>query len=385
MKIIERYVFGSFLSSFALAFLVLSFVLTIGLLVQIIGYIMDGVPMSLVGEFCMVSLPETLQWSMPLALLVSAILVFSRMSADSEISAMRACGINLLTIMKWPVLFAFACTLLGFWVNNEIVPRGHEVRRTLKTKVSVRTGLGLLEPGRVIDDFPKVKLYFDRKEGNWLYDLVVLDYSNPELDRMVTADKALVTQNGTDVEFELYHMTVDPVDEKHRTMARANRFVYTMKDVIKESKYDKRPKDFRFFEMLLRIKTLEGRRGEKTKFSDVDLSTVKDARMRRYIEDLREEVPRELSVHKVELCKRFVFAMASLCFVLIGIPLGIRSQRKESTIGMAISLAVSLGYYVVVILMLSCEEIYAIRPEILIWAPVVVCFVLSTRLIRRHL
>ena len=385
MKIIERYVFGSFLSSFALAFLVLSFVLTIGLLVQIIGYIMDGVPMSLVGEFCMVSLPETLQWSMPLALLVSAILVFSRMSADSEISAMRACGINLLTIMKWPVFFAFACTLLGFWVNNEIVPRGHEIRRTLKTKVSVRTGLSLLEPGRVIDDFPKVKLYFDRKEGNWLYDLVVLDYSNPELDRIVTADKALVTQNGTDIDFELYHMTVDPVDEKHRTMARANRFVYTMKDVIKESKYDKRPKDFRFREMLGQIEALGRRRGEKTKFSDIDLSTVKDAQMRRYIEDLREEVPRELSVHKVELCKRFVFAMASFCFVLIGIPLGIRSQRKESTIGMAISLAVSLGYYVIVILMLSCEEIYAIRPEILIWIPVAICLVLSARLIRRHL
>ena len=385
MKIIERYVFGAFLSSFVLAFLVLSFVLTIGLLVQIIGYIMDGVPMSLVGEFCMVSLPETLQWSMPLALLVSAILVFSRMSADSEISAMRACGINLLAVMKWPVLFGLACTLLGFWVNNEIVPRGHEIRRTLKTKVSVRTGLSVLEPGRVIDDFPNVKLYFDRKEGNWLYDLVVLDYSNPALDRMITADKALVTQSGTDVNFELYHMTVDPVDEKHRTMARANRFVYTMKDVIKESKYEKRPKDFRFFEMLGQIKALKGRKGEKTKFSEIDLRTVKDERMRRYIENLRDEVPRELSVHKVELNKRFVFAMASLCFVLIGIPLGIRSQRKESTIGMAISLAVSLGYYVVVILMLSCEEIYVIRPEIMIWVPVAVCFVMGTWLTRKHL
>ena len=368
-----------------LAFLVLSFVLTIGLLVQIIAFIMDGVPMALVGEFCMVSLPETLQWSMPLALLVSAILVFSRMSADSEISAMRACGINLLTVMKWPVLFALVCTLLGFWVNNEIVPRGHEIRRTLKTKVSVRTGLSLLEPGRVIDDFPKVKLYFDRKEGNWLYDLVVLDYSNPAFDRMITADKALVTQNGTDIDFELYHMTVDPVDEKHRTMARANRFVYTMKDVIKESKYEKRPKDFRFLEMLGQIRTLRSGGGRGAKFAHVDLSTVKDPKMRRYIEDMREEGPRELSVHKVELNKRFVFAMASLCFVLVGIPLGIRSQRKESTIGMAISLAVSLGYYVVVILMLSCEEMYAIRPEILIWLPVAVCFVLAARLIRRHL
>ena len=385
MKIIERYVFGAFLSSFVLAFLVLSFVLTIGLLVQIIGYIMDGVPMSLVGEFCMVSLPETLQWSMPLALLVSSILVFSRMSADSEISAMRACGINLLTVMKWPLVFGLACTLLGFWVNNEIVPRGHEIRRTLKTKVSVRTGLSLLEPGRIIEDFPKVKLYFDHKEGNWLHDLVVLDYSNPKFDRVITANKALVTQRGADIDFELYQMTVDPVDEKHRTMARANRFVYTMKDVIKESTYEKRPKDFRFLEMLRQIRALESGKGKEAKFAHVDLWTVKDERMRRYIEGLRDEAPRELSVHKVELNKRFVFAMASLCFVLIGIPLGIRSQRKESSIGMAISLAVSLGYYVVVILMLSCEEAYAIHPEFLIWIPVAVCFALAARLIRRHL
>ena len=385
MKIIERYVFGSFLSSFVLAFLVLSFVLTIGLLVQIIGYIMDGVPMSLVGEFCLVSLPETLQWSMPLALLVSSILVFSRMSADSEISAMRACGINILSVMKWPVLFACLCTLLGFFVNNEIVPRGHEIRRTLKTKVSVQTGLSVLEPGHVIDDFPKVKLYFGRKEGNWLYDLVVLDYSNPDLDRMITADKALVTQVGSDINFELYHMTVDPVDEKRRTMARANRFVYTLKDVIRNSTYEKRAKDFRFREMLGMIGRLESEAKIPSKASKVDLGKIKDEKMRRYLRDQIDSVPRELSAHRVELNKRFVFAMASLCFVLIGIPLGIRSQRKESTVGMAISLAVSLGYYVVVILMLSCEEMYSIRPDWLIWLPAAVCFLLGAWLVRKHM
>ena len=75
----------------------------------------------------------------------------------------------------------------------------------------------------------------------------------------------------------------------------------------------------------------------------------------------------------------------SVCFVMIGIPLGIRSQRRESTIGMAISLAVSLGYYVVVILMLSCEEAYWAHPEILIWLPVAACLLFSVRLMRRHL
>jgi len=167
-------------------------------------------------------------------------------------------------------------------------------------------------------------------------------------------------------------MTVDPVDEKHRTIARANRFVYTLKDVIKNSRYTKRVKDFRTVEMLAKIKELKATIAHGEKLFGKDDPRVDIAR-------------KELSSHRVEFSKRFVFAMASICFVLIGIPLGIRSQRKESSIGMAISLAVSLGYYVVVILMLSCEEMYLIFPHVLIWLPVLVCFVLATMFTRKHL
>ena len=371
MKIIERYVFGSFLSSFLLAFLVLSFVLTIGLLVQIVGYILDGVPMSLVGEFCLVSLPETLQWSMPLALLVSSVLVFSRLSADSEISAMRSCGIDLFSVMKWPALFALGCTLVGVFVNNEIVPRGHEVRRGLKAKVSVGTGLELLEPGRVIDDFPKVKIYFGSKEGNWLHDLVVIDYSNPKVDRMITAAKALVTQQGKDVALDLYQMTVDPVDENHPTMARANRFRYFVKDAIKEAKYSKKTKDLRMFELL---KSIDGMK-----------NMVKRARVDADGKQIIKGLKRDISRAKVEFSKRIVFALASLCFVLVGIPLGIKAQRKESSIGMAISLCIALGYYMVVILMLSMHKNYAVHPHLLIFLPVVFCAAAAVYFVRKHL
>ena len=356
MKTIERYVFGSFLSSFLLAFLVLSFVLTIALMVQIVGYIMDGVPMSLVGEFCAVSLPETLQWSMPLALLVSSILILS--------------------VMKYPVLFAVLCTLLGFWVNNEVVPRGHEVRRNLKVRVSVETGLSMLEPGRMIDDFPNLKVYFSRREGGWLHDLVVMDRSDPKVDRMVTAEKALVTQRGSDIDLELHNMTIDPVDAEHGTVARANRFNYTIKDAIRRKTYFRRTKDFRFRELLGEIRAGEAAVAHAPDAADGD---------RQAAESMRAFKLRELCSRKVELNKRLVFSMASLCFVLIGIPLGIRSQRRESTVGMAISLAVSLGYYVVIILMLSCDEMYAARPWLLIWLPVAACLMLAGWLVRRHL
>ena len=371
MKTIERYVLGSFLSSFLLAFLVLSFVLTVALMVQIVGYILDGVSPALIGQFALVSFPETMQWTMPLALLVASVLVFSRMSADSEIAAMRACGVNLLSIMKWPVVLSLLCVALGFYINNEIVPRGHEVRRSLKTKVSVDTGIDVLEPGRVIDDFPKVKLYFGAKEGNWLYDIVVMDYSQ-KVDRLITASKALVTSEGTDISLDLYQMTIDPIDEDHPTMARANRFPYVVTNAIREVKYSKKDKDLRFNEMLAKM-SLQKTLVAAAKGSSKTKGTEKNLRKR------------DFSKTKTEFSKRLVFAMASICFVLVGVPLGIKAQRKESSIGMAISLAISLGYYLIMILMLALQKNFAIHPEILIWLPVALCFALAAYLIPKNL
>lgn len=396
MKTIERYVFGAFLTSFFLAFLVLSFVLTVGLMVQIVGYMLQGIPVDLVARFAFVSFPETMQWTIPIALLVSSILVFSRMSADSEVAAMRACGVNLLTVTRWPLLFAVVCTALGVFVNNEIVPRGHQVRRDLTRRISVGAGLELLEPGRVIDDFPKVKIYFEEKEGNWLKDLIVLDFSNPKVDRMVTAAKALVTSEGRDVVLDLHGMTVDPLDERNPGMARAARFQYRVKDALKDRTYKRKVKDFRFLEMMDKI------REAKSDVKNPEVAAARKAKERLEKDDGRDRTEKKDSVAKelklgkkvfkrrlselrTEFQKRMVFAFASICFVLVGIPLGIRAQRKESSIGMAIALVVALGYYLVVILMTSMDKSYAVRPDLLIWLPVVLCAALAGYLIPKNL
>lgn len=393
MKTIEKYVFKSFLSSFILAFLVLSFVLTIGLMVQIVGYILDGISMSLVGEFAAVAFPETIQWTVPWAILVSSVLVFSRLSVDSEIAAMRACGVNLLSVMKWPILFGLVCSLLGAWVNNEVVPRGHEVRRSLKSKVSVGTGIDLLEPGVMIDDFPKVKLYFASKEGNTLRDLLVMDYSDPRVVRTIRAAKAVVDSAGRDVRFDLYNATADPIDADHPGMARALRYQHVLKDALADTSYRKKGKDMRFFELLDKIRRSEEDYGRAVAKLDQEWASVeadggldeeaKETR-RKQEKAIKRDFKRNRSKLKVELSKRFVFAAASLCFVLIGVPLGIQSQRRESWVGIAVSLAIMLGYYLVVMLMLNLQKSYAIHPEVLIWLPVFVCFGLAWRFISKN-
>ena len=94
---------------------------------------------------------------------------------------------------------------------------------------------------------------------------------------------------------------------------------------------------------------------------------------------------RYLSDIQTEFQKRWVFAFASVCFVLVGIPLGIRAQRKESSIGMAISLVVALSYYMIVILMSSLSKNFRVEPEILIWLPVVACLALAAFLVPKNL
>ncbi len=386
MKTLERYVFGAFLSSFFLAFLVLSFVLTVGLMVQIVRYMLQGIPVDLVGRFAFVSFPETLQWTIPLALLVSSVLVFSRLSADSEIAAMRACGVNLLAVMRAPLLFALFCTALGLFVNNEIVPRGHQVRRDLARRISVGAGLELLEPGRVIDDFPKVKIYFEAKEGNWLRDLIVLDFSNPRVDRMITASKALVTSEGRDVVLDLHGMTVDPLDEDNPGMARAARFQYRVKDALKDRAYKRREKDFRFFELLSEIrlakadvKNPQAAAERRAREGRAKGAAAKELRL------VKKSLKSHLSNARTEFQKRLVFAFASICFVLVGVPLGIRAQRRESSIGIAIAIVTALGYYLVVILMTSLEKNAAVRPDLLIWLPVALCAALAAYLVPKNL
>ena len=76
---------------------------------------------------------------------------------------------------------------------------------------------------------------------------------------------------------------------------------------------------------------------------------------------------------------------SSLIALLIGVPLGIQSQRRESTIGMAIALVTALCYYLVVILMMSLSKNYHVHPEILIWLPPLACGGLACYLIPKNL
>ena len=99
MKILNWYVTRSYIATFLMAIAILTFGMTGGHLMKIYEYLSKGIPLSSAMEFLLYNLPQMLTFTIPWASLVSIMLVFGRLSADNEITAMRACGVSILQIV----------------------------------------------------------------------------------------------------------------------------------------------------------------------------------------------------------------------------------------------------------------------------------------------
>ena len=255
MKILQRYVLGSFLSSFFLAFLVLTFVLSVGLLVKATQLVVHDVPMAMVARYLLIGVPESFSFTIPLAALVSSLLVFGRLSSDGEIGAMKACGVNLWQIMVYPILVGIVLSVFGVYINNEITPANHEMRREMQNDMGVDTGIRLLEPGRTIRDFGGmgVDIWFETIEEvngtNWLGNISIYDKTKNGTPRTTHADRACVIEKGEDMVLDMFNVRIDPFDENYPGAATAGRFSHVVEGVMKKRTYQRKIEDYRLREL----------------------------------------------------------------------------------------------------------------------------------------
>jgi lipopolysaccharide export LptBFGC system permease protein LptF len=86
---------------------------------------------------------------------------------------------------------------------------------------------------------------------------------------------------------------------------------------------------------------------------------------------------------RTEVSKRFSNAMAVFTFVLVGIPLAITAQRKETSVGIALSLVVAFSYFIIIVLTDNVKHKPDLHPEYLIWLPNLVYLTLGGTLFVR--
>jgi lipopolysaccharide export system permease protein len=155
VRILHSYILRLHLVPFVLGFGVVTFVLVMDVLFDYLDLVLNrGVAVGIVLQLFLLSLGYIVALSAPCAVLVAVLMTFGRLSQDHEITALKASGINLGSVLAGPLL---AATLLaGFltFFNNRILPETNHAFANLLIDIGRMRPTVKLQEGVFITDFP---------------------------------------------------------------------------------------------------------------------------------------------------------------------------------------------------------------------------------------
>jgi len=360
MQILRRYLLWELLGPCLLAFVIFTFVLVVGNLVKLADLLVNkGVPLTDVVRLFALLIPTLLSHTVPMALLTGTLLAFGRLSSDREITAMHASGVSLWALAV-PVAVVGLLVSAGLVViNDRVVPATHFATRKVLEAIGVRNPAAYIEPGTFVKEFKPYILFVYRMDGNHLSKVRIYEPMVGRPTRTVLAERGeLVPLPATrQVQFRLFHGTADEPDPQEPTKLYKLEFAsYAMTLTLGPGRDPdtlvKKPKDMTLAQLRRELDALAGQ--------GID------------------PAPLEAEIHR-----RLATAGSAAAFVLVGMPLGIRTRRAERSIGFAMSLALILGYYLLLLGGHSLVLQGAVPPIPALWLPNVVLTVVGLGLLRR--
>ena len=361
MKILSRYLAADFTVTFVLSLSIVTFILSIGYVFKIIAVVVQGVPWQPVVLIMLASIPTSLKVSVPMSALFSCLLLFGRLSADGEITAMRACGVKLRDATRTMLLVTGLLVAGSLYVNHFIEPRCHHVRRSTLNDLGALSAMALVEEGK-FHSFEGFTLYVGKRRGARLQDVRIYDLRDPEFRREIRAEAGTLIEpdSPSDLLLDLEDVRIDPFSRENPVPGHTGKLRMRLHNVRWHRKYRPDEEDMTFAEVFVQLLNL--------RMAFPDLS--------------EEDLDTERMALQYELSKRTSLALSPIALILVGMPLGIRSQRKESSVGIALGLAIVFLYYLLIILAESISSRPELHPDLIIWFPTALflgigCFMLS--------
>lgn len=362
MKIIQRYIGGQILKTFLISLCVFTFILFMGNVIRILDMLERGVAGGLLLKLFLSFLPYLLVFSIPMSVLTACLLVFGRLSADNEITAMRACGLSYAKIFRSGILLALVLTAVSWMVNASVAPRAHYAIRKLRDQVGAQSPAALLEPGVFIEYFKPYQFYIGQKDGSFFKDVIIYEKLSDDRMRFLKASRGeIISDEARKIVFKLYDGTMEePPKAGEATSVSATFKTYIVKMGLSEDDegVPKKMADYTFTELLRNIAKWEGRIGKASP-------------------TFQRDMRRRISITLTEASERLVFTFCALAFVMIGMPLGIVAHRGETSVGAAISLALVGLNYAFIICVEALQERAWMYPFVLVWVPNVIFAVLG--------
>jgi lipopolysaccharide export system permease protein len=166
VRILHWYILKQHLVPLLLGFGVVTFILEMDVLFDYLDLVINrGVAPLAVLQLFMLSLGYIVALSVPCAVLVAVLMTFGRLSQDNEITALRASGVNLASILVGPLLAAALLAAGLTLFNDRVLPESNHAFANLLIDIGRMRPTVKLQEGVFITDFPGYNLLVQSVNG----------------------------------------------------------------------------------------------------------------------------------------------------------------------------------------------------------------------------
>jgi lipopolysaccharide export system permease protein len=364
IPLIDRWLLGQIIPPmiFAIsAFTVIS--LSVGVMFDLIRKIVEfGLPLFLALKALFFSLPSFLVLSFPMAVLLSTLLAYGKLSSNSELLALKSLGIKTSRIISPAIALSIFMTGLTFYFNDNLVPASNKLAET-----TLRAGIGSSFSGEKGKDNIMFSRYGSRiqsstkkptkintylthifyaswYENNIMNGVTLLDFSREDFQQILRANTARFDKKNSSWIFsEGSIVSISPSGQTTNVQFKE----YTYPFVEGPLELAKVPKDAT--EMTLK---------QALKAEEIYKKTGNLKEIRRI---------------QVRIQEKFTLPCACLVFGLIGSSLGSKSNlRSSKSQGFGLSVILILIYYVMSFVFSSFGIKGLLTPILAAWLPVLI-------------
>jgi len=208
LKTLHIYLTRQVFASLVLTVAVFTFVLLIGnVLKEVLPMLISGhARLDTVFQAVGLLVPFVWVFALPMGLLTAMLLVFGRFSADQELTAARASGISLLSLITPVLILSLLCCALSAWINMQLGPQCRVAYRNLFFKLSGELmNSTQLPEGQFIRDFPGYIFYTEKNRGGKLEDVMIFVLQNEtNVTTTVRAPRGMIELDAPNKQFVLH-------------------------------------------------------------------------------------------------------------------------------------------------------------------------------------
>ncbi|MBI5562403.1 MAG: LPS export ABC transporter permease LptF [Deltaproteobacteria bacterium] len=339
-----RYVFKEIAVPFILSLAILSATALLSKVVKLVELaVVYGAGLPFLLRFVASVMPSFLIYTIPVSFLVAVLAAFTRLSSDSELTAMKASGLGLTTLMRPVAAAALAVAGATLLVTLYAFPWGNGNVKRLIYEASRNAVVSGIEEKTFYDKFKGVTLYVDHvtpDTGEMEGIFIAEDAKGGEPNAFFATKGALAAPDaGSSVYMKLYDGAV------HRRSAAKGYY-----NVAAFSTYTLEldaggPEP-----------TLSGRTNRELYAGEL---AQKAAELKARGESASGAI--------IDLHKRLVLPASVLVFAVLAVPLGIQKVRAPRFTGFSVALGVVLLYYIASTAFESLGERGAINPVLAAW------------------